>query len=169
MKLSGGNEEAKPPLAEEQRDLGVSDDGKVVDAASPMGSGDYESDAYVASAVSQWTPTAVPVAVARTCSRASCAAHGGRTSTTARPVAPAAFCVHVTRMRSSFPKCSEAPYTAVVAACSLRSRAPPRPESLAAAAAMPTELSPKHNDSRVASGFGFSSGEINCCLLLLLQ
>ncbi|KAF2943639.1 hypothetical protein DAI22_02g079100 [Oryza sativa Japonica Group] len=38
-------EEAKPPLAEEQRDLGVSDDGKVVDAASPMGSGDYESDA----------------------------------------------------------------------------------------------------------------------------
>uniref|UniRef100_A0A0E0G783 VWFA domain-containing protein n=1 Tax=Oryza nivara TaxID=4536 RepID=A0A0E0G783_ORYNI len=58
-------EEAKPPLAEEQRDLRVSDDGEVVVAASPVGSGDDESDAYVASAVSQWTPTAVPAAVAR--------------------------------------------------------------------------------------------------------
>ncbi|KAF2941156.1 hypothetical protein DAI22_03g327400 [Oryza sativa Japonica Group] len=55
----------KPPLAEEQRDLGVSDDGEVVVAASPVGSGDDESDAYVASAVSQWMPTAVPAAVVR--------------------------------------------------------------------------------------------------------
>uniref|UniRef100_A0A0D9YNV3 Uncharacterized protein n=1 Tax=Oryza glumipatula TaxID=40148 RepID=A0A0D9YNV3_9ORYZ len=173
MKLSGGNEEAKPPLAEEQRDLGVSDDGKVVDAASPMGSGDYESDAYVASAVSHRASGGGEDLLPRfLCSIWWAHLDDGESASskaTARPVAPAAFCVHVTRMRSSFPKCSEAPYTAVVAACSLRSRAPPRPESLAAAAAMPTELSPKHNDSRVASGFGFSSGEISCCLLLLLQ
>uniref|UniRef100_A0A0E0NFF5 Uncharacterized protein n=1 Tax=Oryza rufipogon TaxID=4529 RepID=A0A0E0NFF5_ORYRU len=182
MKLSGGNEEAKPPLAEEQRDLRVSDDGEVVVAASPVGSGDDESDAYVASAVSQWMPTAVSAAVARDllprflCSTWWAHLDDGESASskaTARPVAPAAFRVHVTRMRSSFPECSEAPYTAVVAACSLRSSAPPHPESpaaaAAAAAAMPTELSPKHDSSCVASGFGFSSGEISCCLLLLLQ
>jgi hypothetical protein len=172
-------EEAKPPLAEEQRDLRVSDDGEVVVTASPVGSGDDESDAYVASAVSQWTPTAVPAAVARDllprflCSTWWAHLDDGESASskaTARPVAPAAFRVHVTRMRSSFPECSEAPYTAVVAAYSLRSSAPPHPESpAAAAAAMPTELSPKHDGSCVASGFGFSSGEISCCLLLLLQ
>uniref|UniRef100_A0A0D3F5L4 Uncharacterized protein n=1 Tax=Oryza barthii TaxID=65489 RepID=A0A0D3F5L4_9ORYZ len=63
--VAASPEEAKPPLTEEQRDLRVSDDGEVVVAASPVGSGDDESDAYVASAVSQWTPTAVPAAVAR--------------------------------------------------------------------------------------------------------
>jgi hypothetical protein len=70
---------------------------------------------------------------------------------TARPVAPAAVRVQVTRTSISLPEDSVAMYTLVIAACRARSSVPE------AAVATPTELSPKQDSSLMTMGGGRSN------------